>query len=644
MALLAWGALGCATLCQAADWLPLAPDELQMSSEPAAPKAPAIYLYRQVDRDDSNSSESVYVRIKILTEEGRKYADVEIPYDKIQESIRSIQARAIKPDGSIANFSGQIFDKTLVKTRGVRYFAKTFTIPDIQVGSILEYRFRRDMDVSYVFNSNWILSADLYTRHAKFSLRPNQDFSLQWSWPYGLPKDTVGPDEKHGVIQLETHNIPAFVAEEYMPPEDLLKFRVEFVYQSPGDDEKEPDAYWKRFDKERLRTINDFIDARRAMEEAVAQIVAPGDAPEARLRKIYERVQQVRNVSFERQKTEEEEKREHLHAISDVGEVWKRGYGSAEQITWLMLALARAAGFQADPVEVATRDVYFFDKKMMNGHQLNTNVVLVSLDGKDLYLDPGAAFTPFGMLPWNETAVQGLRFNKEGGTWVTTPLPPAAQSRIACSGSLQLSPSGALEGRLTVTFTGLEALTLRVDEHNEDAADRKLYLERVVEDLVPVGIEVHLANTPDWSSSAPSLVAEYDLKIPGWAQGAGRRLLAPSAPFTGSETHLFEHPDRLYPIYNHFPHEQYDDITVSLPPGFSATSLPKAENLDLKVLVYSRSASAQGKDLHLERRLEVASPIVSSKYYDQVRKFYQDVRTSDEQQIVLTPAAAPGKH
>ena len=35
----------------AEDWQPVTPEELKMTSEPAAPGAPAIYLYRQVDRD-----------------------------------------------------------------------------------------------------------------------------------------------------------------------------------------------------------------------------------------------------------------------------------------------------------------------------------------------------------------------------------------------------------------------------------------------------------------------------------------------------------------------------------------------------------------------------------------------------------------
>jgi hypothetical protein len=47
--------IAAASLCaivaaHADDWLPITAEDLQLTDEPAAPKAPAIYLYRQVDR------------------------------------------------------------------------------------------------------------------------------------------------------------------------------------------------------------------------------------------------------------------------------------------------------------------------------------------------------------------------------------------------------------------------------------------------------------------------------------------------------------------------------------------------------------------------------------------------------------------
>src|ERR1700723_2335805 len=117
-----------------------------MTGEPLAPGAPAVILYRQVERDDNGQTphENDYIRIKILTEEGRKYGNVEIPFLKEREEVGAIHARTIKPDGSIAEFDGNVFEKPLAKERGSRLMAKSFTLSDVQVGSIIEYYFTYD--------------------------------------------------------------------------------------------------------------------------------------------------------------------------------------------------------------------------------------------------------------------------------------------------------------------------------------------------------------------------------------------------------------------------------------------------------------------------------------------------------------------
>jgi len=98
-----------------------------MTSEPLASGAPAIILWRQVDRDDRGETahENNFVRIKILKEEGRKYADVEIPFFKSTgNNVVGIKGRTIRPDGSVVEYSGKVFDKSIVKAKGVKYMAK----------------------------------------------------------------------------------------------------------------------------------------------------------------------------------------------------------------------------------------------------------------------------------------------------------------------------------------------------------------------------------------------------------------------------------------------------------------------------------------------------------------------------------------
>ena len=621
------------------------PEELKMTSDPNAPGAPAIILFRQVDRDDngSTSHEDDYFRIKILTEEGRKYADVEIPFYKDAGNIVNVRARTIRPDGSIVNFDGKVFDKEIAKARGLKYLAKTFTLPDVQVGGIIEYYYTQDLPENYIYNSHWILSNELFTKAAKFSLKFYQSdysqLSLRWSWnwlPAGSSPPKEGPDH---IIRMEVNNIPAFQTEDFMPPENELKSRVDFIY-SEDSLERDLDKFWKKAGKKLNDKLESFVGKRGAMEQAVSQIVSPNDAPETKLEKIYARVQQLRNTSYEVRKTEQEEKREKQKEASNAEDVWKRGYGNGQQLTWLYLALVRAAGVEAYGVWVSDRSNYFFLPQSMDRNRLDANVVLVKLNGKEIYCDPGAAFTPFGMLPWVETHVSGLRLDKDGGSWITTSIPQSSESRVVNKARLKLSDTGDLEGTLEETFTGLEALQRRVEERNLDETDRRKFLEDQVREYVPAAIEVELTNKPEWNSSAPTLVAEFNLKVPGWASGAGRRALVPVGLFSGSEKRLFDHANREHAIYFEYPFQRMDDVTLELPAGWRTESLPPARNQGGQVVAYFLKVENDKGELRLTREVDVDFLLLEAKYYLALRNFFQDVREGDEQQIVVQPGAA----
>jgi hypothetical protein len=622
---------------RSADWLPVTPEELKMTQEPKAPGAAAIYLYMQVDRDDTDSSFYHYARLKVLTEEGRKYADVEIPFVKGSESVSGIEARTIRPDGSIVRFDGTVYDKPVASTRSRKLLAKTFTMPDVQPGSIIEYRYRFHEPYGFVYDSHWILSQNLFIRYGKYSLIPSPYFTLQWSWPKGLPDGSTVPTKVHGRIQLETHDVPAFVTEQLMPPEDELKYRVDFIYLQDAP-QTDPDKFWKIYGKDAFKRLKKFIDEPKAMQRAVAQIVQPSDPPEAKLRKIYARVAEMHNTDYDRQKTEEEAKRDNQKPAKNVEQVWDRREGTGTDLTYLFVALARAAGFDADMALVSTRNRYFFQRRMMNPQQLNSNLVIVNLDGKNLYLDPGVPFTPFGLLPWFETAVTALRLKDDGGNWLTIPNTPPEASRIERKADLKLTANGSLDGKLTIRYTGLEAAWRRTLERNEDATDRKQTLEDEIKGSVPTGLEVTLTNTPDWSSIEEPLVVECTLHIPGWAMGAGHRQLVRAGVFANEDDHTFEHGTRVQPMYFDFPYQHSDDVAIELPAGTKVASTPKPQKVAAPNSLYSFDLSTEvtGNIIHVKRDISINMLLVDAKYYPLLRDFYQSVRAGDEEQIVVS--------
>src|SRR5258708_1592132 len=138
-------------LAQKEGWLPITPEERQMKEVPEDPGAAAVLLYYADYINDDAKSEFIYKRIKVLKEDGKKYANVEIEIGPLI-SLNDLKARTIRPDGSIVDFDGKPFDKVLFQGRSIKVLVKSFTLPEVEVGSIIECR--------YNLQSDWLLTSD----------------------------------------------------------------------------------------------------------------------------------------------------------------------------------------------------------------------------------------------------------------------------------------------------------------------------------------------------------------------------------------------------------------------------------------------------------------------------------------------------
>ncbi len=428
-----------------------------------------------------------------------------------------------------------------------------------------------------------------------------------------------------------------------MPPANELKFRVLFVYSEDGF-EQDPAKFWHKFGKKQNDKLESFLSKRKEMEAAVAQIVSPSDSPDAKLRKIYDRVQQFKNLSYESAKTVQELKRDKQKQVDNAADILKNGYGNGDQLTWLFVGLARAAGFDASGVLISSRNDYFFKENRMDSKELNSNVALVKLNGNELFFDPGSAFTPYGLLPWQETASRGLKLNKDGGTWVESPLPESSSSEIKRTANFKMIDDGSLEGKVIVTYTGLEAWSRRQNHRNQDDEDRKKYLEEHLKECIPAAIDVDLTKQPDWTSSELPLTAEFDVKIPGWTSSAGRHAIMATGIFSAAEKHLFEHSNRVNAVYFHYPYRVTDNITIELPSGWKVETVPKDQDNNAKAAQYIFKVDKKPGSIQVTRIIRSDLTLVPKDLYPTLRNFFQLVKSNDEQQVVLQPGSAAAQN
>jgi hypothetical protein len=616
---------------QADDWLPISPEERAMTKDPGGSGSHAILLYRSVDTDDVNSVESHYYRIKVFTEEGKKYGNVEIAYVKGNTKIDDLKARTIRPDGSVLEFKGDVFDKVLVKARGFKVHTKTFSFPEVEVGTILEYRYNVRWDITQLYSPDWIVQDRLPTRQVVFRFKPYPDLAL--SWTYWLPAGKAPQEAKGKKIELLLENVPPFEEEDNIPPEKELKYRVNFFYFRRAPES--PDKFWEEEGKDWHRAIEDFVGKRKAMEREVAQLVDPLDPPEARLRKIYSRVQQIRNLSYERERSDTERKREKLKENNNVEDVLKNGYGYRSQINRLFVALARAAGMEASVVRVSERDVQFFQKNLLDQRQLDGEVAVVKVGAEERYFDPATPHCPFGVLAWLRAGVPGIRPDKDGGVFVTTPRPRSDQAVVERKGTLRLDEQGTLRGQVEVSFVGLEAVTRRLQALETDEEGRRKSLEDEIKSWLPASAAVELGEITGWEGFDQPLRARVKLTIEGYALAAGRRTLLPLGVFQTNASHPFQNTRRVHPVYLRNPYREMDDLTIELPQGLQVETVPQPKQHAQKFGSYQVARGKVEKGVRLQRILSLDGYFYPVEYYGQLRSFFSQVRAGDEEQIVL---------
>src|SRR5579871_1323845 len=370
---------------QKEDWQPITAADQQIKEAPGNPGASAIMLYYSQFIDDKNGSQFTYRRIKVLTEKGREpggVADVEIVVGA-GFSIGGLKARTIHPDGSIVEFTGKPFEKTIIKGKGIKVLAKTFTMPDVTVGSIIEYKYHIYTPEGVVYESNWEIQHDLYTVKEDLAFKSYEgDLETDSGLGSGFSWVTMNMDKKPtmrgNTVELHMDNVPAFTAEGYMPPEEEYKPNVRFFYG--GRELSSADKFWQEYGKRRNSETEQCIGDHREIAAAAEAAIGSETDPEKKLRKLYARAQEIKNLSYERERSAEEEKKEKLKPAESVMDVLQRGYGSRTDVNRFFVALARASGFEASVGKVSNRSERFFQKTIFDRRQLDSEIAIVKVE------------------------------------------------------------------------------------------------------------------------------------------------------------------------------------------------------------------------------------------------------------------------
>jgi hypothetical protein len=643
-------------------WTAPTPEELKMTSQPEAPGAPAVYLFKEEITDDSLHDWSVYVRLKVLTERGKEYANVELRQYEVTNwesaggyTVKDIQGRTIHPDGTIIPFTGKPFEKLVEKGQGVKEMAKVFTLPDVEVGSIIEYRYHLRYDDNNFIAPEWLIQSDLFTRKAHYLWRPTGDqlitkgehgeqvtSAIAWApiLPVGtaikqtrMPPTSTTPGGQL-ILELNMQNVPAVPDEEYMPPIKSLSYRVMFYY-SPYTS---IDDYWKNEGKGWSKTTDKFIGPNDKVAAAVRDLTADATTQDQKLRKIYAAVMQLDNTAFDRDHSATEDKAQGLNPPKSTDDIWERKRGTDDQLAELFVAMARAAGMKAYIMFVTDRDHSLFNRSYASFSQLDDEIAIVNVGGKEQYFDPGQRYCPYGHLAWKHTLAAGIR-QIDGGTELSgAPGESYKDSTIKRVADLKVDDQGAAAGTVTLSWTGAAALKWRQAHLLGDDTSLHHDLREALEHLLPGGTDIELDSIEHLEDYEQPLTVNFDVKGQ-IAASTGKRLIIPGDLFEMNATPAFPHEKRDIAVYFEYPYTAMDAVRITYPPTLSLESQPATANLPFgQTAVYTMSSKTTPNSVTMYRNLlsgEIAYPPAQ---YPDLRAFYTRFETKDQEPIVLKAA------
>jgi hypothetical protein len=643
-----------AALVQAAgdEWKPIDPAHLSLKTSTVEKDADAEGLFWEVRIDDNPEGDLIfnhYIRVKVFTERGREsQSKIDLPFGNLyggNVKIKDIAARTIKPGGSIVELKKEdIFERTIVKVSGLKVKARSFAMPAVEAGCIIEYRWR---EVRVNRDANYIrlqFQRDIPVQRVQYSIKPMDYVDVSFNSITLHGPQTQWVKEKGGFYSTTITNMPALHEESRMPPEDEIRTWMLVYYQRGTSEKPDPQKYWLNLAKSYYDQSKSLIKPNDDIKQMAATLTADAKTDDEKLERLFDFCRnKIKNTANDASSLTPEE-RARLKENKSPSDTLKRGMGHGGDIDLLFAALANASGLDARIALAPDRGDLFFDKSVPNAYFVQPQHIAVNVGGAWKFFNPGYNYIPFGMLRWQEEGQESLITDSKQPVWVKTPLSPHEKSRVKREANLKLSEDGTLEGDVRVEFTGHYAIEQKEALDEESETEREASLREELKNQMSAAefTSLKIENVTD---HVKPLAYSYHVRFPGYAQRTGKRLFLQPAFFQHGVGPLFATASRKYPIYFHYPWSEDDKVEIHLPKGyaldnadapapFASTGISEYKpslgvSPDGSLLVYKRSFFFGGS-------ASLLYPVAS---YPNVKIYFDMVHKQDSHSIVLKQTA-----
>jgi hypothetical protein len=586
-----------------------------------------------------------YVRLKVFDKKGKEAAaTIDIPFGD-KTSILNVAGRTIKPDGTELELKkDSVFERDLVRAGHTRIRVKSFAMPGVEPGAIVEYRWREVR-----FNPSLLYIRVQFQR--EFPVQKVTYFFAPLSREYTDYRMSIIPfhctlppfqSDRIGFQSFTLENMSAFQEEPMMPGEPNVRAWGLVFYSN--HDRQDPEKYWTNIGKEQYnKYLKPAMKANGDIKEAAATATTGTKSDEEKtlaliryirknLRDLFgsdvtdaDRAQVLREMPKDRYRT--------------ASEIFKSGIGDSDELNTLFAAMANSVDLEVRPALLSDRQDVVFVPEMTQQYFLRHIDMGVNIGGKWQVYDVGARDLPANMLSWTEEGMQTLLSDPKKSSFIQAPIAtPDASARVR-KARLTLSDDGSIEGDIDQEYSGHSARERRSDLEGDSDAKR---LEHFKDELTKMYPDADISDTRIENASDPEkpLTLHYHLKSPGYAQRTGKRILLPPFFFQRGAAPFFSAGQRKYPISFPYAWKEHDSVSIGLPAGFVLDNAEAPASLDFGPPgAYKVQIMTQGtRELVSERDFTFGKDgrlLFGVETYPQLKKIFDEIQRRDDHTIAL---------
>jgi transglutaminase-like putative cysteine protease len=617
-------------------------EEFNMKQYDKDPSAEAVVLYdigKSFFAQTDNGFELIFERttkIKIFTKAGLKWAKMEIPLyqgERDLETVYDLEGNTYNYENNKIRITPLNSKNTYMEKLNDHWKLKKFAMPDIKEGSIIEIQYK--VRSPYLFNlRNWEFQYKIPVIYSEYTTKmiPFYEYVyiLQGANKFDSMNSYIESDHQqigaisyqNMVYEFTMKDVPAFKDEGFLASTDdymvKLNFQLSVLHRINGSNQKIMTT-WPKLIEDLLKeeTFGKYMKSSQKSAKTIIDTLSLKPRTAKEKTEILEKYVKA-NFNWNG--------RQYKMASKSVKDLLKTKTGNCADINLYLTGILNAAGIEAYPVILSTRDNGKIPIDYPFEHFFNYVISIVKIDNQYIFLDATEPLCPFNQLPTRCINDRGLIINKEQTAWAYIKTP--STSFINDSIDLKLNKTNdSIAGSFHVTTTGYEALQLRgnyLANHN-NIKKALLNSSLILSDSLVVSnlSQIDQPFEIRFNANMPVEMVEDKLLID---------------PFCGNaiSENPFKQSGRSYPIDMIYKKGRHFKTNIEIPEGYKILSKPEDVNINdnqIKILYHVKQISANL--VQITGQYEFKKEVYEPSEYMFLKEYYTRIVEKFNEKLIL---------